>query len=64
VRIRYGSVQLPRELPAGGWQLLDAAQIAELTLAASKPAAPSVITPPATESTVWQAARARRRPKP
>jgi 23S rRNA pseudouridine2605 synthase len=83
VRIRYGSVQLPRELAAGSWQLLEAAQHAELTLAASKatkmsgagkpavakpavaePAPAAVTTPPAPESAVWQAARARRRPKP
>jgi 23S rRNA pseudouridine2605 synthase len=82
VRIRYGSVQLPRELAAGSWQLLDTAQYAELTLAGSKatkmsgapkPAAAKAATAPpppsspaasAAESTVWQAARARRRPKP
>jgi 23S rRNA pseudouridine2605 synthase len=76
VRIRYGSVQLPRELAAGSWQLLEAAQYAELTVAASKatkmsgagkpaaakPAPAAVTTPPAAESAVWQAARARRRP--
>ena len=31
LRIRYGSVQLPQELRAGQWQLLDAAQRAELS---------------------------------
>jgi 23S rRNA pseudouridine2605 synthase len=74
LRIRYGPVQLPRELPAGHWQLLDPALHAQLTLAASKatrmsgagasaaPTAPApVFTPPADEPALWQAARARRR---
>jgi len=83
VRIRYGSVQLPRELAAGSWQWLDAAQYAQLTLAgskatkmsgpgkpaAAKAAATTPMPPPsaaasAADSPVWQAARARRRPKP
>ena len=34
LRIRYGSVQLPQELKAGQWQLLDAAQVAALSQAA------------------------------
>jgi 23S rRNA pseudouridine2605 synthase len=62
VRIRYGPVQLPRELAAGSWQLLEAAQYAQLTQV-SQPA-PARLTPPAAEAAVWQAARARRRPKP
>ena len=36
LRIRYGPVQLPRELAAGRWQLLPAVMHAELTKAASK----------------------------
>lgn len=36
LRIRYGPVQLPRELAAGGWQLLDAQTHAQLTLAGSR----------------------------
>jgi 23S rRNA pseudouridine2605 synthase len=36
LRIRYGPVQLPRELPAGHWQMLDPAQHAQLTLAGAK----------------------------
>jgi 23S rRNA pseudouridine2605 synthase len=61
VRIRYGSVQLPREVAAGSWQLLDAAQYAALTLAGSK--ATKMGGGENLESSVWQAARARRRPK-
>jgi 23S rRNA pseudouridine2605 synthase len=34
LRIRYGPVQLPRDLAAGGWQLLSAALHAQLTQAA------------------------------
>jgi 23S rRNA pseudouridine2605 synthase len=78
LRIRYGPVQLPRELAAGGWQLLNAEVHAQLTLAASratrmsgpgKPpappaAAPAVVVPAADEPAVWQAARERRRRKP
>ncbi|HTC45563.1 MAG TPA: pseudouridine synthase [Steroidobacteraceae bacterium] len=75
VRIRYGPAQLPRELAAGSWQLLDVAQYAALTAAASTatkmtaagkpaaakpPAAPAAAVP---ESALWQAARTRRRPK-
>ncbi len=36
LRIRYGPVQLPRELAAGSWQLLGPAVYAELTAAGSK----------------------------
>lgn len=36
LRIRYGPVQLPRELAAGQWQMVDAALHAGLTQAASK----------------------------
>jgi 23S rRNA pseudouridine2605 synthase len=36
LRIRYGPVQLPRELAAGGWQLLDPALAAQLAAAAGK----------------------------
>jgi 23S rRNA pseudouridine2605 synthase len=36
LRIRYGPVQLPRELAAGHWQRLDPALHAQLTLAGSK----------------------------
>jgi 23S rRNA pseudouridine2605 synthase len=36
LRIRYGPVQLPRELAAGHWQQLDPALHAQLTLAGSK----------------------------
>ena len=75
LRIRYGPVQLPRELPAGQWQMLDAALHAQLTRAAGnasraaaiEPAlgaqgAPAAVATPGTdESSVWQAARARRR---
>ena len=36
LRIRYGPVQLPRELAAGSWQLLPPAVHAQLTVAAAK----------------------------
>jgi 23S rRNA pseudouridine2605 synthase len=36
LRIRYGPVQLPRELAAGHWQRLDPALHAQLTLAGAK----------------------------
>ena len=36
LRIRYGPVQLPKELAAGHWRLLDPALHAQLTLAGSK----------------------------
>ena len=36
LRIRYGPVQLPRDLPAGQWQLLPPASHAALTLAGAK----------------------------
>jgi 23S rRNA pseudouridine2605 synthase len=36
VRIRYGPVQLPRDLAAGAWQLLAPASYAALTVAGSK----------------------------
>jgi 23S rRNA pseudouridine2605 synthase len=78
LRIRYGPVQLPRELPAGRWQMLEPALHAQLTQAASKanqsvrveppPAAQAtpapIVVPAADESSVWQAARERRRTAP
>lgn len=77
LRIRYGPVQLPRELPAGHWQMLEPALHAQLTVAGSRatkmggvgpaaaaaPAIP-VFSPAADEPAVWQAARERRRPPP
>ena len=36
LRIRYGPVQLPRELAAGGWQLVPAEIHAQLTIAAAR----------------------------
>jgi 23S rRNA pseudouridine2605 synthase len=67
LRIRYGPVQLPRELVAGSWQLLPPASCAALAVAASKatkmgPAAVPVFTPAEDEPAVWAAARARRTP--
>jgi 23S rRNA pseudouridine2605 synthase len=77
LRIRYGPVQLPRELAAGSWQLLGPEVHPQLTLAASKatrmsgPAKPAAVAaaaepvvPAADEPAVWQAARARRKRKP
>jgi 23S rRNA pseudouridine2605 synthase len=76
LRIRYGPVQLPRELAAGSWQLVSPEVQAQLLLAASKAtkmsgpgkapvAAPAVpFTPAPDEPSVWQAARERRRRKP
>ena len=72
LRIRYGPVQLPREMVAGTWQLLSAQVHADLTAAASGATkmsgagkVPAPIPPPdATEAEVWQAARERRRAAP
>jgi 23S rRNA pseudouridine2605 synthase len=68
LRIRYGPVQLPRDLTAGHWQLLSPASYAALTLAGAKPtrrgAAQTVFTPSPDEPAVWQAARERRRVTP
>ncbi|MEJ0006298.1 MAG: pseudouridine synthase [Steroidobacteraceae bacterium] len=76
LRIRYGPVQLPRDLAAGSWQLLAPAVYDELTLAGSKatkmgPAqkpldapVPVPFTPAPDEPAVWQAARERRRGTP
>lgn len=77
LRIRYGPVQLPRELAGGQWQMLEPALHAQLTLAAAKasrvprsepriaaPQAPAMVVPPAPESDLWQAARERRRAAP
>jgi 23S rRNA pseudouridine2605 synthase len=71
LRIRYGPVQLPRELAAGGWQLLGPELIGQLTLAASKAdpmsgpgKTPAPAAPAADEPEVWRAARARQRRKP
>jgi 23S rRNA pseudouridine2605 synthase len=77
LRIRYGSVQLPRELAAGAWQLLPPQVHAELTAAGSRatrmsgPGKPPATQPLAAvaaggeatlpESEVWRAARDRRR---
>jgi 23S rRNA pseudouridine2605 synthase len=79
LRIRYGPVQLPREMAAGTWQLLSAQVHADLTAAASgatkmsgagKAAVPAAVATDvvanvdATESDVWRAARERRRAAP
>jgi 23S rRNA pseudouridine2605 synthase len=72
LRVRYGPVQLPRDLAAGSWQLLAPESCAALTAAASKatkmgaapPASPVVFTPAPDEPAVWQAARERRRTAP
>jgi len=57
LRIRYGPVQLPRDLAAGSWQLLAPAVYAELTLAGSKatkmgPAPPPVAADASAEAAV------------
>lgn len=77
LRIRYGPVQLPRELPAGQWQMLDPTLQAQLTVAGSQatrmnnpppaaaPSAPvAMLRPAADEPAIWQAARERRRAPP
>ncbi len=65
-RSRYGPVQLPEELAAGSWRVLDAAGCLALTEAGSRARAMGTaaveVTPDADEPAVWQAARARRRP--
>jgi 23S rRNA pseudouridine2605 synthase len=63
LRIRYGPVALPRDLPAGEWRLLPAQTYAALTDAASKATRMGGAPPSADESAVWQAARARRPPR-
>jgi len=64
LRIRYGTVPLPRELAAGHWQRLSAADHAELAAASRaaprRPASTAVRTDPA-EPALWRAARERRR---
>jgi 23S rRNA pseudouridine2605 synthase len=79
LRIRYGPVQLPREMAAGSWQLLSAQVHAELTVAGSRATkmsgAGKVAAPipdvadvaaetDVAESDVWRAARERRRAAP
>ena len=55
LRIRYGPVQLPRELGAGQWQMLDQALYRKLSAAAGAGASAAAAVP-----APWQAARARR----
>ncbi|HEY1899328.1 MAG TPA: pseudouridine synthase [Steroidobacteraceae bacterium] len=76
LRIRYGPVQLPRDMATGSWQLLAPQIHADLTVAASgatkmsgagKPAAATAapaMSPAAEESDLWRAARERRRAAP
>lgn len=72
LRVRYGPVQLPRDLAAGSWQLLAPESCAALTVAASRatkmgaaaPASPAAFVPAPDEPAVWQAARERRRSTP
>ena len=72
LRVRYGPVQLPSDLAAGGWRRLATEECVALTVAASKatkmgavqPASPPVFTPAPDEPAVWQAARERRRGAP
>lgn len=80
LRIRYGPVQLPRELASGRWQLVPPDLHAQLSLAATRAttmgsagsgaaaasaSAPiAVVAAPSDEPAVWQAARARRRVTP
>ena len=49
LRIRYGPVQLPRELAAGSWQLLTPPVYAQLTLAGSKATKMGPASQPAAE---------------
>ncbi|MGC1459106.1 MAG: pseudouridine synthase [Steroidobacteraceae bacterium] len=64
LRIRYGPVQLPRELAAGHWQMLDPALHAQLAQVGSKATKMSGPGAGSAEAPVWQAARERRRVTP